>query len=115
MKFKRLCSIDYPTTVTGEFGPEAGPWQRLDLVWAEVQDALPSRSEAVRQGLAQARNQTRIRMRWRSDVDSSMRIVVHGDDADTVYQIVAGPAEIGAGRKREIEVVCERYSTAGGA
>lgn len=112
MKYNRRCSIDYPTTVTGgEFGPAPGPWQRLDTVWAEVQDVLPSRAEAVRQGLAQARNQTRIRMRWRSDVDSTMRIVVHGD-SDVVYQIVGGPAEIG-GRQREIEMVCEKFSTSG--
>jgi head-tail adaptor len=74
---------------------------------AEIQDVMPSRSESVQQGLAQARNQTRIRMRYRNDIDSSMRIVVHGD-ADVVFQIVAGPAEI-FGRRAFIELMCERY------
>ena len=78
---------------------------------AEVQDALPSKSEAVTQGLAIARNQSRVRMRWRDDIDSSMRVTVHGD-TDVLYQIVGGPAEIG-GRKERIEFVIEKYSTAG--
>lgn len=75
---------------------------------AEVQDALPSRSEAVGLGLVTARNQTRIRMRWRRDVTSDMRITVHGD-VDVIYQIVGGPADI-EGRKERIEMVCEKYS-----
>jgi SPP1 family predicted phage head-tail adaptor len=77
--------------------------------WAEVQDVMPSRAESVTQGLAVARNQTRIRMRWRDDVTSAMRIIVHGD-SDVVYQIIAGPAEI-EGRKERIEVMCEKYSS----
>ena len=77
--------------------------------WSEVQDALPSRSEAVTQGLQVARNQTRLRMRWRGDIDSSMRVTVHGD-SDVVYQIVAGPADID-GRKSMIEMVLEKYSS----
>lgn len=76
---------------------------------AEIQDALPSRSEAVQQGLVVGRNQTRCRLRWRDDVDSTMRVTVHGE-SDIVYQIVAGPAEI-MGRKNMIEVVLERYSS----
>jgi head-tail adaptor len=76
---------------------------------AEVQDALPSRSEAVTQGLAVARNQTRLRMRWRDDIDSSMRVTVH-KDSGVIYQIVGGPADIG-GRKEHIEMVLERFSS----
>lgn len=76
---------------------------------ANVQDALPSRSESVVQGLAMARNQTRIRIRWRADIDSSMRIILHGD-TDTYYQIVGGPAEIG-GRKVALEMMCEKFTS----
>jgi head-tail adaptor len=78
--------------------------------WAEVQDALPSKAESVTSGLAVARNQVRIRFRYRDDVDSSMRILLHGDGADEVLQIVGGPASVG-GRKDTTEVVCERYSS----
>jgi head-tail adaptor len=88
---------------------QAGSPTVAERFWAEVQDALPSRAESVTQGLAVARNQTRIRMRWRNDVDSSMEIIVHGD-TDVTYQIVGGPAEI-EGRKERIEMMCERLSS----
>ena len=88
---------------------EAGSPTVAVRFWANVQDALPSRSEAVTQGLAVARNQTRLRMRYRSDVTSDMRVTIHGD-TDTVYQIVGGPAEIGS-RKEQIELMLERYSS----
>lgn len=77
--------------------------------WAQLQDVLPSRSEAVKQGLDLARNQTRLRMRWRGDITSDMRVIEHGD-TDVVYQIVAGPAAI-EGRKERIEMMLERYSS----
>ena len=109
-KFDRHVSIEYKTVERdASYGTEVVTWERLELVRAEVQDMLPSRSESVAQGLALARNQTRIRMRYRNDVTSDMRIVVHGDE-DVVYQIIGGPAEVG-GRKQMIEMVCERYSS----
>lgn len=77
--------------------------------YAEIQDALPSRSESVTQGLVVARNQTRLRMRWRDDVDSAMRVTIH-EDTDRIMQIVGGPAQVG-GRKQMIEMVLERYSS----
>lgn len=88
---------------------QAGSPTIAERFWAEVEDVMPSRSEAVKMGLSVARNQTRIRMRWRNDVDSSMEIVVHGD-ADVTYQIVAGPAEI-EDRKSRIEMMCEKVSS----
>lgn len=106
-------------TADPDFGTEIVTWEPLvaevgspviaQRFWAEVQDALPSRSESVTQGLAVARNQTRIRLRWRNDIDSSMKITVHGD-TDVDYQIVGGPAEI-EGRKERIEIMCEKYSS----
>jgi head-tail adaptor len=106
-------------TPDATYGTEVVTWEPLvalpgspvvaERFWAEIQDVLPSRSEAVTQGLQMARNQTRLRMRWRSDVDSSMRVTVHGD-SDTVYQIVGGPAEI-EGRQERIEMMLERYSS----
>ncbi len=81
--------------------------------WAQVQDVLPSKSESVTQGLAMAKNQTRVRLRFRSDIDSSMRIVVHYD-TDVIYQIIGGPAQIG-GRRQFLEIMCAKYSTDGAA
>ncbi|HSW83539.1 MAG TPA: head-tail adaptor protein [Usitatibacter sp.] len=121
-RYDQQITIEKPTTVDGELGPQPGPWVPLvslpgsptvaERFWAEMQDVMPSRSEAVKMGLAVARNQTRCRMPWRSDIDSSMRVTWH-QDTDVVYQIVAGPADIGR-RKEAIELMLERYSTAGG-
>jgi head-tail adaptor len=118
----RMIVIEYPSEATESgYGTKMVAWLPLDVksgspteeqpISAEVQDALPSRSESVRQGLAVARNQTRIRMRWRNDLTSKMRIKVLGD-TNVYYQIVGGPAEIGS-RKDGIEIVCEKYSSGG--
>jgi len=76
----------------------------------ELQDVLPSRSEAVKNGINIATNQTRARARWCSDIDSTMRIVVNRP-GPTIYQIVSGPVEIGM--KEGIEMMLEKYSTSG--
>jgi head-tail adaptor len=76
---------------------------------ANIQDVMPSRSESVQQGLIVGRQQTRLRMRYRNDIDSGMRVTVHGD-SDVVYQIVAGPAEIG-GRKQYLEMILEKITS----
>jgi len=105
-------------TADPDYGTELVSWTPLALEGsppvaqrfaAEIVDTMPSRSEAVQQGLSVARDQTRIRIRWRPDVNSAMRIIVHGD-TDIVYQIVGGPAEI-RGRRVMLEMVCERYSS----
>lgn len=77
-------------------------------LWANFRDVPPSRSEAVKQGLQVARNQSVVTIRWRGDVDSSMRITEYLDTA-IIYQIVGGPAMIG--RKQWLELVVERYSS----
>jgi head-tail adaptor len=98
----------------GTFGTEKTVWVPLVrsygdpsaavVLWANFQDALPSRSESVLQGAVTARNQTRMRMRWRDDMDSSMRIVAVRTLA--IYQIIGGPAMLG--RRQFLEVQCER-------
>lgn len=97
------------STPDPDYGTPVISWSQLATVRANVLDFMPSRSESVRQGLAIARNQTRIRFRYRSDVTSDMRITVKGTP-DRLMQIVGGPAEIG-GRKRFLEIVCETYSS----
>ncbi len=98
--------IEYPaSTQDADYGTPVPVWTLLAVVWANVQDVMPSRSESVRQGLEVARNQTRIRYRFRQDVDSSMRVVI----GSRILQIVAGPAELG--RHEYSEVICESAST----
>ena len=103
-------TIEYQVSGTPDptYGTSTITWTPLAVVWAEIQDVLPSRSESVVQGLAVARNQTRVRYRYRTDVNSAMRITIRGP-VDRVLQIIGGPAEVGG--HEYSEVVCEQYSS----
>lgn len=103
------CRVEQKSvTIDPDYGTEVVAWVLLSVVWCNLQDELPSRSEAVKNGLAVATQRTRVRMRFRGDLDSSMRLVILRPTAQT-YQIVAGPAELG--NKDGIEMFCERYSS----
>ena len=105
----RRITFEYPSVTADEYGAPVTTWKTLATVWANVQDVLPSRSEAVtQQVLSQSKNQTRIRFRYRADVNSAMRIVLRGA-TDRVFNIVGGPAEIG--RHEYMEIMCEVYAT----
>ena len=98
-------------------------WELVAETWAQVQDVLPSRAERFAEGLTIANRPARVRMRFRSDVNAGMRIVMGHNEvdgtgelqwhADRVMQIVAGPVELG--RRVAIELMAEDYSTAGNA
>lgn len=110
IKLDRMISIDRPTTLKdATFQSASASWALLATVWAEVKDQQPSRSNAVRAGLELGRNQTRVRMRWREDVDATMRIRFGA----RTLKIVGGPAELG--RREFMELMCEEYSSTGGA
>lgn len=99
------CDIQYKSVETDpDYGTEIIHWIRKAFVWCEKMDMLPSRSEAVRSGLDVNTNQARIRIKWRDDIDTTMRMLIEGG----TYQIVSGPAEIG--HKDKMEFVVERYS-----
>lgn len=113
-RFRHRVSVEFPVFETTEtYGSRLVRWDPLFTGRAEVQDALPSRSEAVLNGLVQGRNQVRIRMLYRADLTSDMRIVVHQQGANRVLQIVGGPAVIENGKG--LEMVCEAFGTTGGA
>lgn len=82
-------------------------WTTLARVWAEVQDLLPSRGEKIADGIDIARRPCRVRMRYRTDIDSTMRLVA----SDRTLVIVAGPAELG--NREGIELMCVELSTLG--
>lgn len=96
------------TTPDPQYGTPVITWVTVANTWCSVEDVVPSRSEAVKNGLSTGTNQTLLRMRWRTDVDSSMRMTINRP-ALTVYQIIAGPAEIG--NRQGIEFMLERYTT----
>lgn len=101
------------------YGTDAVSWEPLSALpgspvvaerfAAEVVDQAGSISEGVLNGdLQVSRRLVKVRLRWRNDIDSSMRVIVHGD-TDRTLQIVGGPFEIG-GRKVGIELLCMEIS-----
>lgn len=77
---------------------------------AEIISVPLNRDEGeFRSDLAISRIQQTVRMRWRNDIDSTMRVILHGD-TDRTMEIIGGPTEIG-GRKEAIEMLCEEISS----
>jgi head-tail adaptor len=98
------------TVVDPVYGPQPGGWADVQptRIPAQVQDALPGKSELTEGGLRLADRPARLRIRYMDGLTSDMRVVVH-DRADRVYEIVGGPAEIG--RREWLEFVIKEYST----
>lgn len=89
------------------YGTDVVSWVPVCVVWAEVMDVLPTRQQAeqVRQVVQVATMRARVRIRYRTDIDATMRCIIGG----VTYQIVGGPAEIG--RHEFMELLVEKYST----
>lgn len=106
-RLNRRIVIERPVAASGIKGAGSGSWDRVAEVWAEVQDALPSRSERLDAGINVASRPARVRMRYRSDITAAMRFVMGG----RIMQIVSGPAELG--NRQGLEFMVVDYSTAG--
>lgn len=108
----RRITIERPGAVATPYGPQPGGWVLVVArAPAQVLDALPSKDETVKEGLAQATRPARLRMRYMRGITSDMRVILH-DETDQLFQIVGGPAEIG--RREWLEMTIEQYSTQGG-
>lgn len=108
-----LIRIERPQADTSFAGAGSGQWVTVaDQVWASIRDVLPSRSEKIADGINVAARPARVRMYYRTDVNSAMRFVDITDGTDgRVMQIVSGPATIG--RREGVEFMVEDYSSAG--
>jgi len=76
---------------------------------AHVQDVLPSKAERFADQIVIANRPARVRIRYRTDLNSSMRVIY----GDRTMEIISGPSEIG--RHEWLELVCQEFSTAGDA
>lgn len=106
--FDTRVRIEYKSVVQDSvYGTETITWLPKATVWAEKMDVLPTRQQAeqMRNNTQVSVRRTRLRMRYRPDIDASMRCVIGG----VVHQIVGGPAEIG--RHEYMELLIERTST----
>lgn len=119
-RLDRQVTVEYPAKAADPmYGTEIVTWKPLVtrgnppvpvMFWAQVVDVQPSNAEILTQGLVIGRNRSRIRLRWRDDITSAMRVILHRDGSDTVMQIIDGPTNVG-GRQELIEMVCEEYSS----
>jgi SPP1 family predicted phage head-tail adaptor len=108
-KLNRRVVIERPIADESLTGSEADSWAPVAEAWANVQDMLPSRGERLADGLNMATRPARVRMRFRTDITSAMRLVM----GDRVMQITTVPAELGF--REAIEFMVEDYSSRGGA
>ena len=109
-KLDRAIDIERPVPGQDADAAGSGTWAAVARgVRAEVQDVLPSRVSAGDQAMMTATRRARVRMRYRPDLDASMRFVMGA----RVMQIIAGPAEIG--RREGLEFMVEDYTPAGNA
>ena len=92
-------------TETPDFG-SAGTeeWELVDEIWIGIRDSLPSRGEKIEGGFTTSTRPARVRMYWRDDVDTGMRLVA----GDRIMQIVSAPAELG--RRGGLELMVEDYN-----
>ncbi|MCZ4340180.1 head-tail adaptor protein [Sphingomonadaceae bacterium G21617-S1] len=95
-------------------------WEPVgEVEWAQLREDLPSRQEAVSDGVALSRRTARLRLWYRDDITPEMRVVTGSLDqpddpppADRrIYEIIAGPVELG--RAEGLEMKIEEYSTTG--
>lgn len=102
----RRCRIEYPVKGKDQVhGSATTTWTLKAVLWCNIQDVLPSRSEAIKNGLAVGAKQSRLRIRYRKDLDSSMRVVLDG----VIYQIISDFAELG--KKEYAEAMIEKYTS----
>jgi len=120
-RLKDRVRIERPVTDDAFDGAGAGTWEPLqtDIVSAEIMDMLPSRGERLADGINVTTGPARVRLRYRTDVDSSMRLVEilsdeDGNDVDgRIMQITTRPARLRDRGRELIEFMTEHYSTAG--
>lgn len=101
----KRCRIEYPVTTKDRvYGSVTTTWALKAVLWCNIQDVLPSRSEKIKSGLAIGAKQSRMRIRYRDDLDSAMRVVIDGN----IFQIISDFSELG--NKEFSEAMIEKYS-----
>lgn len=109
MNLNTRVRIERPiVTVDSVYGGEIVSWALLGLAWAEVQDKLPSRDEAMLDVLSISSIRARVRLRYRTDIDASCRFIILRP-TEAIWQIIGGPAMVG--NKEAVEFLVEKKSS----
>lgn len=111
-KFNRLVRVERRVDeVDPEYGTTTTSWAAISPVSrANIQDVLPSKGEAASNGIDISRRPARVRMRWRTDIDATMRLVIL-DRGNMIMELVTEPAELG--NREAIEFMVTEYSARG--
>ena len=109
-KLNKRCRVERPvTTLDPVYGSPVTVWETLSngARWCNLQDVMPSRDEQIRNGASMTKVRSRLRMRYTSDIDTTMRVVIFRP-TEQIWNIIGGPAEIGA--RDGVEFMIERVS-----
>lgn len=104
---RRVTILTRAETVDQTYGTQTVTWTPLATVWANVRDMVPSRGERLADGVEIANRPCRVRMRYRADVTSAMRLQIGGRQ----LRIITQPAELG--RREGLELIAEELTTEG--
>lgn len=106
----RRLLIERPVRTSDDYGgATATTWETVATVWASVVDQLLfNAAEASNTDVRQRTLPTRVRIRYRNDITTDMRLTLA--DRSRVMQIIS-ISELGRGDG--LEMMAENYSTAG--
>ena len=100
------CKIEKKQVTIDEiYGTEVINWGQVGVFWCEIQDVLPSKSESIQSSVNIGKKQSRLRIRYTKNLDSSMRVIIGSD----IYQFVSDFAELSD--RQYLEVLIEKYTS----
>lgn len=100
------CKIEKKqVTIDETYGTEVINWVQVGVFWCEIQDVLPSKSESTQSSINIGKKQSRLRIRYTKNLDSSMRVIIGSD----IYQFVSDFAELSD--RQYLEVLIEKYTS----
>ena len=100
------CKIEKKQVTIDEiYGTEVINWGQVGVFWCEIQDVLPSKSESIQSSVNIGKKQSRLRIRYTKNLDSSMRVLIGSD----IYQFVSDFAELSD--RQYLEVLIEKYTS----
>lgn len=105
-QLRQRVTIESPTETQGSTGAITTTWSEVDTVWAAVEPASGTERWVQSLDVRLADRMTRVRMRYRDDVDETMRITF-GDLMMNVERIINQWS-----RDRELIILCSEVNPA---
>lgn len=108
-RLDRFCRIERKQVAKDPvFNTEIITWVLVATAHCHFDDVSATRALFVQDGIALAQNPVKVLMRYRTDIDKTMRLVVQRPNT-MVYNIIAGPVEVG--NKIGIEMMVEEATS----